>query len=132
MNQIVFNLISATFGALATYAFGEWNELLSLFLMAILVDYVTGIAASMKEQHGLNSQVGYWGLTRKGLMLLVIMLAHRMDTLMDTDLMMTGAIYFYLANEFISITENYGRLGLPLPSFLKQMIQVLRGKEEGL
>ncbi|NRF90495.1 phage holin family protein [Paenibacillus frigoriresistens] len=132
MNQIGFNLISATLGGFATYAFGEWNELLSLFLMAILVDYITGIAASMKEQRGLNSQVGYWGLARKGLMLLVIMLAHRMDILMDTDLMMTGAIYFYLANEFISITENYGRLGLPLPGFLKQMIQVLRGKEEGL
>ncbi|MGO4269820.1 holin family protein [Paenibacillus sp. TAF58] len=132
MNQIGFNLITATLGALVTYAFGGWNELISLFLMAILVDYVTGIAASMKEQRGLNSQVGYWGLARKGLMLLVIMLAHRMDILMDTDLMMTGAIYFYLANEFISITENYGRLGLPLPSFMKQMIQVLRGKEEGL
>ncbi|KQX52008.1 MULTISPECIES: holin family protein [unclassified Paenibacillus] len=132
MNQIGFNLISAALGGFVTYAFGEWNELLSLFLMAILVDYVTGIAASMKEQRGLNSQVGYWGLARKGLMLLVIMLAHRMDILMDTDLMMTGAIYFYLANEFISITENYGRLGLPLPSFMKQMIQVLRGKEEGL
>lgn len=132
MNQIGFNLISAMLGGFATYAFGGWNELISLFLMAILVDYVTGITASMKEQRGLNSQVGYWGLARKGLMLLVIMLAHRMDTLMDTDLMMTGAIYFYLANEFISITENYGRLGLPLPSFMKQMIQVLRGKEEGL
>lgn len=132
MNQIDFNLISATLGALATYAFGGWNELIGLFLMAILVDYVTGIAASMKEQRGLNSQVGFWGLARKGLMLLIIMLAHRMDILMGIDLMMTGAIYFYLANEFISITENYGRLGLPLPVFLKQMIQVLRSKGEGL
>lgn len=132
MNQIGFNLISATLGALATYAFGGWNELIGLFLMAMLVDYVTGIAASMKEQRGLNSQVGFWGIARKGLMLLVIMLAHRMDVLMNTDLMMTGAIYFYLANEFISITENYGRLGLPLPVFLKQMIQVLRSKGEGL
>ncbi|NQX60448.1 phage holin family protein [Paenibacillus qinlingensis] len=132
MNQISFNLLTATFGAIITYTFGGWNELISLFLMAILVDYVTGIAASIKEQQGLNSQVGFWGLARKGLMLLVIMLAHRMDILLDTDLMMTGAIYFYLANEFISITENYGRLGLPLPVFLKQMIQVLRSKGEGL
>ncbi|NOU65241.1 holin [Paenibacillus sp. LMG 31461] len=132
MNQICFNLITAVLGAIATYTFGGWSELISLFLMAILVDYVTGIAASIKEQQGLNSQVGYWGLARKGLMLLVIMLAHRMDILLDTDLMMTGAIYFYLANEFISITENYGRLGLPLPVFLKQMIQVLRSKGEGL
>ncbi|OCT10988.1 holin [Paenibacillus pectinilyticus] len=132
MNQICFNLISATLGAIATYTFGGWSELIGLFLMAILVDYVTGIAASMKEQQGLNSQVGFWGLARKGLMLLVIMLAHRMDILMNTDLMMTGAIYFYLANELISITENYGRLGLPLPVFVKQMIQVLRSKGEGI
>ncbi|NQX66817.1 phage holin family protein [Paenibacillus alba] len=132
MNQINFNMISAVFGTMLTYAFGGWNELMALFLMAILIDYLTGIAASIKEQRGLNSQVGFWGLARKGLMLLVIMLAHRMDLLFDTELMMTAAIYFYLANELISITENYGRLGLPLPSFLKQMIQILRSKGEGL
>jgi toxin secretion/phage lysis holin len=100
--------------------------------MATLVDYVTGIAASMKEKRGLKSLVGFWGLARKGLMLLVIMLAHRMDILLNTDLMKTSAIYYYLANEFISITENYGRLGLPLPTFMKQMIQVLRKKGEWL
>ncbi|CAH1207576.1 hypothetical protein PAECIP111891_03036 [Paenibacillus allorhizoplanae] len=132
MNNFGFNLFSDTFGAVVTYTLGEWSEIISLFLMAITVEYVTGIAASMKEQQGSISQVGFWRLARKGLMLLVIMLAHRMDILLDTDLMMTGAIYFYLANEFISITENYGRLGLPLPVFLKQMIQVLRSKGEGL
>ncbi|MBA2943391.1 phage holin family protein [Paenibacillus sp. CGMCC 1.16610] len=132
MNQVMFSSILAALSACVTYAFGGVSELLGLFLMTIAVDYVTGIAASMKEQRGLNSQVGFWGLTRKGMMLLVIMLAHRMDLLLDTNIMMTGAIYFYLANEFISITENYGRLGLPLPSFLKQMIQVLRNKSEGL
>ncbi|MDD9266489.1 holin family protein [Paenibacillus sp. GCM10023248] len=132
MNQIMFSSILAVLGACVSYGFGGWSELLSLFLMAIAVDYITGIAASMKEQHGLRSQAGFWGLTRKGLMLLVIMLAHRMDLLLNTDLVMTGAIYFYLANEFISITENFGRLGLPMPAFLKQVIQVLRSKGEGL
>lgn len=132
MNPIMFSSALAALGALVTYGFGGWSDLLALFLMAIAVDYVTGIAASMKEQHGLSSQVGFWGLTRKGMMLLVIMLAHRMDILLNTDLVMTGAIYFYLANEFISITENFGRLGLPLPEFLKQLIQVLRSKGEGM
>ncbi|KRE97120.1 holin [Paenibacillus sp. Soil766] len=132
MNQIGFNLISDTFGAIVSYTFGGWCELTSLFFMVILVDYVTGIAVSMKEQKKLISQVGLWRLERKGLMLLVIMLAHRMDILMDIDLMMTGAIYFYLANELISITENYGRLGLPLPLIVKQLIQILRSKGEGL
>ncbi|CAN7710179.1 phage holin family protein [Paenibacillus sp. LjRoot153] len=132
MNQIGFNLISDTLGAIARYTFGGWCELIGLFIMVILVDYVTGIAVSIKEQKGLISQVGFWKLARKGLMLLVIMLAHRMDILMDIDLMMTGTIYFYLANELISITENYRRLGLPLPLIVKQLIQILRSKGDGL
>lgn len=132
MNQIAFDLISDILRAIGRYTFGGWCELTGLFLMVILVEYITGIAVSMKEQKGHISQVGFWRLARKGLMLLVIMLAHRLDILMDIDLMMTGAIYFYLANELISITENYGRLGLPLPLIVKQLIQILRSKGEGL
>lgn len=132
MNQIGCNLISDTLGAITRYTFGGGCELTGLFIMVILVEYVTGIAVLMKEQQGLISQVGFWRLARKGLMLLVIMLAHRLDILMDINLMMTGAIYFYLANELISITENYGRLGLPLPLIVKQLIQILRSKGEGL
>ncbi|MNQ90973.1 Holin family protein [compost metagenome] len=128
MNPISFDIIIEALGAIATYTFGAWSELIGLFLLTILIDYVTSIAASFKERRCLN----FWGLTHKGLMLFVIILAHRMDSLMGTDIMMTCAIYFYLANEFISITENYGRLGLPLPNFVKQMIQVLRSKGEGL
>lgn len=50
------------------------------------------------------------------------------DILLGTSVIMTGAIYFYLANELISISENYGRLGLPLPTQVKQVIQVLKNK----
>ena len=128
MNQISLDFILEALGAIATYTFGAWSELIGLFFLTILIEYVTSIAASVKERRGLN----IWGFTRKGLMLFVIILAHRMDSLMGTDILMTCAIYFYLANEFISITENYRRLGLPLPIFVKQMIQVLRSKGEGL
>ncbi|MEC0264413.1 phage holin family protein [Paenibacillus anseongense] len=57
-------------------------------------------------------------------------MAHRMDILLGSSVIMTGAIYFYLANELISITENYGRLGLPMPDQVKQVIQVLKAKGE--
>jgi toxin secretion/phage lysis holin len=60
--------------------------------------------------------------------LLVIIITHRLDVLMGSDIVMGGAIFFYLANELLSITENYGRLGLPLPERLKQMVQVLRAR----
>lgn len=128
MKQTALNLSSAVVGTFVSYAFGEWSNLMSLFLLAICIDYLTGMAASVKENKGLSSQTGFWGLARKALMLLIIMLAHRMDMLQGGQAIMIGAIYFYLANELLSITENYGRLGLPLPDQVKRVIHILKSK----
>lgn len=118
-------------GAIVTFAFGGGSEALIFLLVAMGVDYVSGISASLKEGKGLSSSVGGWGLTKKGLYLLVILLAHRMDLLLGTGMIMTGAIYFYAANELISITENYGRCGLPLPDRVKDVIAVLQNRSKG-
>ncbi|OAB34235.1 holin [Paenibacillus glacialis] len=118
----------ALLGSAATYLLGEWSELISFFLFAIVIDYVTGILASLKEGKGLSSSVGFWGLAKKGLMLLVVILAHRLDELFGTDVIMIGAIYFYLANELISVTENYGRMGLPLPNKIRDVIAIFKQK----
>lgn len=105
-------------------------ESLTLLVVAMGIDYVSGITASIKDGRGLNSLFGAWGLARKGLMLLVILLAHRIDILLDTaHATMGAAIYFYIANELISIIENYGRIGLPLPERLRKIIEVLRSKK---
>lgn len=118
-------------GSILTFMFGSWSESLTFLLLAMGVDYVTGIAASIKEGKGLNSAFGAWGLARKGLTLLVVLLAHRIDVLLDTeDVTMGAAIFFYIANEMISITENYGRLGLPLPERIRKMISVLKEKDK--
>lgn len=63
-------------------------------------------------------------------MLTVVLLAHRIDLLMGTDIIKGGAIYFYLVNELISITENYAKIGLPLPGKLRQAIAVLKKQED--
>ncbi len=124
------NTFAAISGAFVTFAFGVWDELLSLLVIAMAVDYVTGLAAAVRSGTGLNSNIGFWGLARKGLMLTVILLAHRIDLLMGTDIIKGGAIYFYLVNELISITENYARIGLPLPDKLRQAIAVLKKQED--
>lgn len=128
MKQNAINVSSGVGGALATYLFGSWSELLGFFLLIIAIDYVTGCMASIADGQGLNSRVGFKGLLKKTLMLIVIVIAHRMDILMGMNVIQTGAIYFYLANELISITENYGRLGLPLPNQIKQVIAILKDK----
>ncbi|MFD0620084.1 MULTISPECIES: phage holin family protein [Paenibacillus] len=130
MNQIALNTITGIVGSVVTFAFGGWSQLLTFFLVAITVDYITGVAASLREGQGLNSNTGFWGIARKVFMLFIIMLGHQMDLLLETDIIMSGAIYFYLANELISITENYGRLGLPLPQKIRDMIQILKQKDK--
>lgn len=132
MNTVVVQGISGLAGAIFAFAFGGWDDLLSVFLVIIIIDYVTGVLAALKDHTGLNSKIGFWGLTRKALMFIVILIAHQMDILLGQDLgvVRSGAIYFYMANEMISITENYGRLGLPLPNKVTRMITVLKNKDK--
>ncbi|MFF2888779.1 holin family protein [Paenibacillus sp. NPDC057967] len=121
--------VTGIVGSIITFAFGGWVESLTVLVVAMGMDYVSGVAASIKEGKGLNSAFGAWGLARKGLMLLVILLAHRVDILLETsNVTMGAAIYFYIANELISITENYGRMGLPLPEKIRKLIAVLKEK----
>lgn len=129
MNPALFSLAWGTTGAILTFSFGGWNQLMVLFMVAMAVDYVTGVAAAIKTGAGLSSKTGFWGLMRKGLMLLVISLAHHIDLLMGTNVLKGATTYFYLSNELISITENCGRMGLPLPPKLKQFFALLKDKE---
>lgn len=127
--QTILNGGAGVLGAFIAFAFGAWHESLTFLLIAIAADVITGMYASVKEGSGLSSAVGAAGLAKKGLMLLVIILAHRIDILLELDnITMTAAVYFYIANELVSIVENYGRVGLPLPDKVKDIIAVLKNK----
>ena len=129
MQLVMVCSVSGIVGSMITFALGGWMESLTLLVVAMGIDYVSGITASIKEGRGLNSFFGAWGLARKGMMLLVILLAHRIDILLELDnVTMGAAIYFYIANEMITIIENYGRIGLPLPTRLRKIIEVLKDK----
>jgi toxin secretion/phage lysis holin len=129
VNQTTFNVGTGALGAIITYAYGGWTEALSFLLIATAIDIITGISASLHEGRGLNSTIGAVGFAKKGLMLLVILLAHRIDILMALDnVTMTAAIYFYIGNELVSITENLGRNGMPLPDKIRDVIDVLKRK----
>jgi toxin secretion/phage lysis holin len=122
--------VSGTVGSIATFAFGGWSDALALLLVAMGIDYVTGIASALRRKQ-LSSGAGFWGLARKGLILLIVLLAHRIDLLLDSgDMAMAGAIYFYVVNELISIAENYGELGLPFPDRLRALIAALKDRED--
>jgi toxin secretion/phage lysis holin len=137
--QFSFNSIAAIFGVIVNYAFGGWHEALAFLALLVVVDFITGLAASAiegkksdpLENKGINSNKGYWGIFKKALMFVVIAILHRADLLLGIEGaigLMLGVTYFYIANELISITENLGRIGLPMPPQLKQLIAVLKNK----
>ncbi|WP_274649829.1 phage holin family protein [Paenibacillus humicola] len=131
LSQTAVSSLSAVVGAAVTFAFGGWSESLTVLLVAMAIDYITGVTAAISQKEGLSSIVGAMGLAKKGIMLLVILLAHRIDLLLglQNDLAMGAAVYFYLANELISITENLGQIGVPLPDRLRGLIEQLKNKK---
>jgi toxin secretion/phage lysis holin len=126
--QLQMGGICAIIGAVITFSFGLWTETLTFLLLLMVIDYFTGVIAAIRDGSGLNSNTGFWGLFKKGLILLVLLIAHRLDILLGVDVVMGGALYFYIANELLSIIENYGRIGLPLPERLKRIVEVLRDR----
>lgn len=130
MQQFSFNTLVGMLGALLNYMFGGWNEMTQLLFLLIALDYMTGIAASIKMGKGLSSEKGFWGIWRKGLMIVIVMVGHRFDVLLGTDIFMVGFIYFYLANELVSIMENCGILGVPLPTQIRKLIALLKNKDD--
>jgi toxin secretion/phage lysis holin len=127
MKQIAANSGIAFIGSAIAYFFGEWSQLLMLFFFVIIMDYITGLMAAIIEKN-VSSAIGFKGLIKKFAMVLIIALCHQLDKFTGNSVIMTGAIFFFLANELVSITENYGRIGLPLPPQLKNIIKTLRDK----
>lgn len=129
MRQHIFNGTAALLGGAITFLFGGWSSLLSLFFFIIILDYLSGIGAATITGQGLSSSIGFKGLVKKFATVAIVALSHQIDKVMGTDLIMYGSLYFFIANELISIVENYGRMGLPLPQRLKGIIKVLKERE---
>lgn len=121
--------LAACGGAIAGMM-GGWDPLLRVLITLMAADYVTGLLVAVMgkstktEYGGLSSKVGAIGLARKGLMLMVVLVAALMDSVMGTGSAMCrdAACWFYIANEGISILENAGLAGAPYPAKLKELL----------
>ena len=128
-------MIGAIGGVIAS-AFGGWDAALSTLLIFMGIDYVTGLIVagvfhkSQKSKSGsLESRAGWKGLCRKGVSLLIVLIACRLDILMGTTFIRDGVIIAYIVNEIISIIENAGLMGIPIPAVITKAIEVLKSKE---
>lgn len=121
-------IVVAIGGSAASFLFGGWSSLLNILLAFVIIDYATGVIAAAIEGK-LSSRVGGVGIARKVAIFAIVAVAHLVDTAIgDAHLFRDAAIFFYLSNELISLLENAGRMGAPVPPMLKKAIAVLKGK----
>lgn len=126
----VFKSVVAMGGAAASFLWGGWSALLSILLAFVFFDYFSGVYAAWKEQT-LSSRIGIEGIARKVFIFAMIAVAHLVDTALgDQHIFRDATIWFYLANELLSIIENAGRAGFPIPEPIQRAVGVLKGKGE--
>lgn len=137
MKNTLITILGVVGGAIAS-AFGGWDEALTTLIVFMAVDYFTGLIVagvfhnSEKTETGtLESRAGWKGLCRKGVTLLVVLVACRLDILTGSDFIRDAAVIAFSANETISIIENCGLMGIPIPSVITKAIDVLKNKSEG-
>lgn len=115
-------------GAAISYMFGGWSALLGILLTFVIIDYITGVVAAGAEGK-LKSEVGLIGIARKVFIFAMVTIAHLIDTTLgDTHFLRDATIFFYMTNELISIVENLGTIGLPVPGPIVKAIEVLKSK----
>lgn len=128
-NTIQF--IFAGIGGWLGWFLGGCDGLLYALLAFVVVDYITGVMCAIAEKN-LSSEVGFKGICRKMLIFLLIGIANILDVQVigTGSVLRTAVIFFYISNEGISLLENAGHLGLPIPVKLKEVLQQLHDRSE--
>ncbi|MFD1739245.1 holin family protein [Bacillus salitolerans] len=126
--EVPFTILLSIVGSFTSFMFGGWGSLLSILTLIIILDFITGIIASGIEGK-LSSRLGFKGIAQKVIIFALVSVAHAIDVAIGEQHMIRDAtIFFYLVNETLSIIENAGRVGLPVPSFLVKAIELLKTK----
>ena len=109
---------------------------LETLLIFMIIDYITGISVAVfwrrsgKTKRGLlKSEAGWRGLCKKGMILGFVLIGNRLDILLDTNYVMNTICIGYAMNELISIMENAGLMGIPLPAVVQGIIEVLSDED---
>ena len=135
--RVEINTIFTVLGMVVVFLFGGWSMLLNVLLFVMIVDYITGVlvAASGRSKKtkkgGLSSKVGFKGLLKKCLILLILTVAYRIDLVVNANhLIYDAVVLFYISNESISILENAALLDVPIPEKLRNVIEELKENED--
>ncbi|MDA1861147.1 phage holin family protein [Bacillus cereus group sp. BY122LC] len=119
-----------TFGGFCGYFLGGWDTTLRVLLIMAAIDYITGVIAAGYNGE-LKSKVGFKGIAKKVVLFLLVGAATQADLAIGTNSAIREAtIFFFIGNELLSLLENAGRMGIPLPQALTNAVEVLGGKQK--
>jgi toxin secretion/phage lysis holin len=128
--KTIINYISSTILTTIVYYLGGLDMALKTLLILMVLDYITGICKSIVNKK-INSIIGLKGIIKKVGYLILVALSFLLDGVVgDTGAIRNLVVYFFVANEGISILENWGAMGLPLPSKILEVLEQLK-KENG-
>ena len=124
-------------GAFISNLFGGWDAALTTLLIFMAIDYLSGIVVAgvfkksgKSETGALEGRAGLKGICKKGMMLLVVLVAVRLDMMSGTNFLRDAVIIAFVANEALSIMENAGLMGVKWPPVISNAIDVLKKKGE--
>ena len=125
--QIVFTMIGGWLG----YFLGGCDGLLIALVMFVVMDYISGVMCAIADKT-LSSEVGFKGICRKVLIFVLVGIANILDVQVigTGSVLRTAIIFFYISNEGISLLENAGYLGLPIPEKIKMVLEQLHDRAE--
>ena len=128
-NTIQF--VFAGIGGWLGWFLGGYDGLLYALLAFVVVDYITGVMCAISD-HTLSSEVGFKGICRKVLIFLLVGIANILDVQVigTGSVLRTAVVFFYISNEGISLLENAGHLGLPIPEKMKSVLEQLHDRSE--
>jgi toxin secretion/phage lysis holin len=134
--NVVLGALGITGGVIAT-ALGGWDSGLQALVIFMAIDFITGLIVagvfhtSPKSESGaISSKASREGLSRKGTMLLIVLVGCQLDTITQNDFIRDSVIIGFVANELISIVENAAAMGIPMPKVLTNAIEFLKQKQD--
>ena len=134
--KTVFSAIIFSISSIFVALFGPWNSAIQTLIICMGIDYLTGLilAAVFKKSKksksgGLSSLAGWKGIARKGITLLIVLIANRLDIMLNVVYIRDAVIIAFTVNEILSIIENAAVMGIPIPEVIKKAIDLLKNKE---
>ncbi len=121
----------AAIGGGVGWFFGELDGFFYALIAFVVIDYLTGIMCAIVDK-SLSSNVGFRGIFRKVLIFIMVGIAHVIDSQIigSGDALRTAVIFFYISNEGVSLLENAGHMGLPIPEKLKEVLAQLHDRTD--